>query len=332
MKQEELKSLRDKVLAGGQITKSEALRLAEEAELDALCQAANQIRKERCKDGFDICTIINGKSGKCSEDCKFCAQSAHFPTKVCEYPLLSTEEIVKEADYNQKKGVLRFSIVTSGKRLSDKEVGQVCGSFRIVKERTGIATCASCGLLSYEQFVKLKKAGVSRYHNNLETSRRYFPTVCSTHTYDEKLEAIRAAKKAGLSVCSGGIMGLGETMEDRIDMAFTLREMDIRSVPVNVLNAIAGTPLEGQKRLTEEEVCRIVAVYRFILPDASIRLAGGRGLFADKGKQIFESGANAAISGDMLTTSGITVSEDMKMIRELGFEPELSDGNRDGDQ
>lgn len=329
MRQEELNRLQDAVLSGGQLTKKEALRLAEEADINMLCSAADQIRKARCKNTFDICTIINGKSGKCSEDCKFCAQSAHFPTKVCEYPLLGTEEIVKEADYNQKKGVLRFSIVTSGKRLTDKEVEQVCESFRVIKERTGIATCASCGLLSYEQFVKLKKAGVSRYHNNLETSRRYFKEVCSTHTYDEKLEAIRAAKKAGLSVCSGGIMGLGETMEDRIDMAFTLRELDIRSVPVNVLNAIAGTPFEGQKRLTEEEVCRIVAVYRFILPDASIRLAGGRGLFEDKGKQIFKSGANAAISGDMLTTSGITITEDMKMIQELGFEPGLFDGNRD---
>ena len=178
-------------------------------------------------------------------------------------------------------------------------------------------------MLSYEQFVKLKEAGVSRYHNNLETSGRYFPSICTTHTYDEKLEAIRAAKRAGLSVCSGGIMGMGETLEDRVDMALTLRELAIHSVPVNVLNPILGTPLGNQKRLSEEEVCRIVAVYRFILPEASVRLAGGRGLFADKGRRIFESGANAAISGDMLTTSGITISEDMEMIEELGFVPRL---------
>ena len=157
-------------------------------------------------------------------------------------------------------------------------------------------------------------------HNNLETSRNHFPEICTTHTFDDKVAAIRAAQAAGLTVCSGGIMGMGETKEDRIDMALTLRELGIGSVPVNLLNPIPGTPLERQKPLTADDMRRIVAVYRFLLPDAFIRLAGGRGLLADKGKGCFQSGANAAITGDMLTTAGITVETDKELLKELGYE------------
>ena len=165
------------------------------------------------------------------------------------------------------------------------------------------------------------KAGAERVHNNLESSRRYFPEVCTTHTYDDKIAALRAAQAAGLSVCSGGIMGLGETMEDRIDMVLTARELGVRSIPVNMLNPIPGTPYEHNERLKPEDMQRIVAVFRFLVPDASIRLAGGRGLLPDKGRACFCSGANAAISGDMLTTSGITIETDMQMLRELGYTP-----------
>ena len=179
--------------------------------------------------------------------------------------------------------------------------------------------CVSFGLLSEEQFSRVKKAGASRVHNNLETSRRNFPNVCTTHTFEDKVHAIKAAKAAGLSVCSGGIMGLGETEEDRIDMALTLRELGIKSVPINMLNPIPGTPYEGMVPLTVDDMRRIVAVYRFILPDAFIRLAGGRGLMKDKGEGCFRSGANAAISGDMLTTAGYTIETDMEMLHKLGF-------------
>lgn len=216
--------------------------------------------------------------------------------------------------------MLRYSIVTSGKRLSDREVEQMCDTIRQIRRETGISVCVSFGLLNEEQYRKLKEAGVSRVHNNLETSRRNFPNVCTTHTFEEKICAIRAAQAAGLSVCSGGIMGLGETVEDRIDMALTLRELGVKSVPVNMLNPIPGTPFEHNRRLSEWDMCRIAAVYRFILPDASIRLAGGRGLLGDKGKSCFRSGANAAISGDMLTTAGITVETDRELLKELGYE------------
>ncbi len=314
-----LEQLGNEVMEGRQIDREEAIWLYGQP-LEALCAKADEIRRHFCGDRFDLCTIINGKSGRCSENCRFCAQSAHNHTGAEEYPLLDAEQIVPEAKKNDAQGVLRFSIVTSGKRLSDEEVDRMCEAVRRIRRETGIAVCISFGLLNEEQYRKLKEAGATRVHNNLETSRRNFPEVCTTHTFDDKLSAIRAAQAAGLSVCSGGIMGLGETPEDRIDMALTLRELGIKSVPVNMLNPIPGTPFEGNKRLTNEDMRRIVAVYRFILPDASIRLAGGRGLMADKGSGCFTSGANAAISGDMLTTSGITVETDKALLRELGYE------------
>ena len=311
--------LKQKIFDGEQITKQEAIELYEQP-LSELCRNADEIRRHFCSNGFDICTIINGKSGHCSENCRFCAQSSHNHTDAAEYPLLSTEEIVEQAKINDEQGVLRYSIVTSGKRLPDAEVDKMCEAVREIKKQTGISVCISFGLLNEEQYRKLKDAGVSRVHNNLETSRRNFPNICTTHTFDDKLNAIRAAQAAGLSICSGGIMGLGETPEDRIDMALTLRELGIKSVPVNMLNPIPGTPMEQNKKLTSDDMRRIVAVYRFILPDASIRLAGGRGLLEDKGKGCFLSGANAAISGDMLTTAGITDKTDMELLTKLGYE------------
>lgn len=318
-----VEELKKKVLNGELIGKEEALFLAEEAPLNELTEAANEIRKHFCKNKFDICTIINGKSGKCSENCKFCAQSSFYNTKINEYSLLDSKSIVKEAKYNDERGVLRFSIVTSGRKLSDKEVDSVCESIREIGKNTSVSICGSFGLLSEEQYKKLKEAGLTRVHNNLETSKRNFKNVCTTHTFEEKIQAIKNAKNAGLNVCSGGIMGLGETMEDRIDMVLTLRELGVLSIPVNMLNPIKGTPFENNKLLTNDEMCRIVAVFRFLIPNAAIRLAGGRGLLEDKGESCFLSGANAAISGDMLTTSGITIKEDMELLEKIGYKPEL---------
>lgn len=318
-----VEKMKEKVLQGDLLTREEAILLSREP-LPELQEAANEIRETMCGNGFDICTIINGKCGRCSEDCKYCAQSAHYHTACTEtYPLLSTEEILEGARYNAERGVLRYSIVTSGKRLSEREVDQVCESIRRIKEETSIEVCVSFGLLDESQFRKIKAAGASRVHCNLESSARYFPEVCTTHTYEEKIETLKAARRAGFSVCSGGIMGLGETMEDRIDMVLTARELGVKSIPVNLLNPIPGTPYENNQPLTNEDACRCVAVFRFLIPDASIRLAGGRGLVGDKGEACFKSGANAAISGDMLTTAGITVETDMELIEELGYEARL---------
>lgn len=307
------------ILSGNAISKEDAFYLIN-SDLTELCSAANEIREYFANNSFDICTIINGKSGKCSENCRFCAQSQHYSSQVEEYPLLDATEIIKSAKMNYKSGILRFSVVTSGRKLSDNEVDKLCESLKKLKKECPISLCTSNGLLTYNQFLKLKAVGVERYHNNLETSRRNFPNICTTHTYDDKISAIKAAKKAGLEVCSGGIMGLGETFYDRIDMAFDLRSLEISSVPINILNPINGTPLEHLKPLTEDEIRRIVAIYRFIFPKTAIRIAGGRGLLPDKGKKLFSSGANAAISGNMLTTSGICIDNDLNMLLTLGYE------------
>lgn len=318
--------LKEKVLNGGLIDKSDAMQLWK-ADYDELCSAANEIREKFCSNNFDICTIVNGKSGKCSENCKFCSQSSFYHTCAGEYPLLDKESIVKEAMKNAEQGMLRFSIVTSGRRLNDKEVDIMCDVIREIRKNTDISICASFGLLNEEQYRKLKDAGVARIHNNIETSENNFPNVCTTHTFSDKINAIKAAQKAGLDICSGGIMGLGENNEDRVDMAFTLRELNVKSIPVNMLNPIPGTPFENNKKLTEKDMCRICAVYRFILPDAFIRLAGGRGLMENKGRDCFLSGANAAISGNMLTTSGITFETDLALLKELNFNPVLCESN-----
>ena len=314
-----IKQLKAKVLSGDYITREDALSL-QDAELEALCLAADELRIHFCGNGFDICTIVNGKSGRCTEDCKYCAQSVHYPAEIEEYPLLDPDSLVKQAVRNHSRGILRYSVVTSGKRLSDAEADEMCTNYRAIHQNCPISLCASHGLLSYEQLVKLKAAGVTRYHNNLETSRRFFSSVCTTHTFAEKIETIQAAQRAGLTVCSGGIMGLGETMTDRIDLALELRSLGIKSIPINILNPIKGTPFETRLPLKNDEMRRITAIYRFLLPDAALRLAGGRGLLPDKGRSVFLSGANAAISGDMLTTSGISINEDLKMLSELGFE------------
>ena len=311
--------LRDKIYNGYEITKQDAQELLTE-DLEQLCNAADEIRKHFCGNSFDICTIVNGKSGRCSENCKYCAQSSYFKVNIDEYPLLDSDRLLDEAIYNNSKGILRYSVVTSGRNLTDAEIVEMCKSYQKIGENCEISLCASHGLLTFEQFLKLRQSGVKRYHNNIETSRRYFPNICTTHTYDDKVTAIKNAQRAGLEVCSGGIMGLGETMTDRIDMAFDLKEMGVNSVPVNILNPIKGTPFENRPVLTIAEVRKIIAVFRFILPSAAIRLAGGRGLLSDKGKSIFKSGANAAISGDMLTTSGISIQDDMNMLKDIGFE------------
>ncbi len=316
---------KEKILNGAVIDKDTAMQLVEQP-LEELCSAADAIRQHFCQKDFDLCTIVNGKSGRCSEDCKYCAQSAHYITEVETYPLLSTDEIVKQAIYNDERGVVRYSIVTSGKKLSDSEIDKVCESIQAVREKTGVAVCVSFGLLDEAAFRKLKAAGASRVHCNLESSRRYFPEVCTTHTYDEKIATLKAAQKAGLSICSGGIMGLGETMEDRIDMVLTARELGVKSIPVNILNPIPGTPYEKNPRLTMDEIRRIVAIFRFLIPDGSIRMAGGRGFLPEQGRVCFTSGANAAISGDMLTTSGITIEKDRQMLEELGYHTERCHG------
>lgn len=314
-----LEKILKNILAGHEISKAEALLLVD-ANLDWLKQAAKQIREHFCGNNFDLCSIINGKSGRCSENCKYCAQSIHYQTNVEVYDLLSEKAITDMALYNENKGVGRFSIVTAGRCLSNQEFLDLVKIYQNLHDTTKISLCASLGLLNLEQLKQLKKAGVKKYHNNLETSRNYFFNICTTHSYQQKVETIKAAKKAGLEICSGGIMGMGESWQDRIDLAFELKALDIKSIPINILNPIPGTPLEHLSPLAKEEIERIFAIFRFILYDATIKMAGGRGLLNDQGLSIFKSSANGAITGDMLTTPGITIAQDQKIIKKLKFE------------
>ena len=324
-------ALEQRVLQGELLDKAAVLPLIQ-APLEPLCAAADRIRRHFCGSCFDLCTIINAKSGRCSEDCRFCAQSARYATGAEEYPLLDAQEIADRAVSDGRRGVLRFSLVTSGRSLSEAEVDAACAAIRRIRAQSDIHVCVSMGLLDEARCRRLRQAGADRVHNNLEASPRYFPQVCTTHTHADKLAAIRAARAAGLGVCSGGILGMGETMEDRIDLALCVRGLGVKSMPVNMLNPIPGTPLAQQPRLSEDELRRSIAIFRFLLPDAAIRMAGGRGLLPDHGRRCFVSGANAAITGDMLTTAGYTVESDLRMLRELGYVPGRLDENSAGGQ
>lgn len=317
-----IKQLVEKIKDGYLIGKEEALNLLKNYDYITLGKYANEIREHFLGNDFDLCSIVNGKSGHCSEDCKFCSQSAHHKTQIDKYPLMETEEFLKDAKYHQEKGVKRYSIVTSGKRLSKKEIDKVCESYKTINEKVSIKTCASHGLLDEEDLVKLKEAGVERYHNNLETSRSHFENICTTHTYEDKIQTIKAAQKAGLYVCSGGIMGLGESMEDRVEMALELRDLQVKSIPLNMLNYIEGTSIDNSKSITEEDFLKTVAMFRFVNPKAYIRLAGGRNLLTNFGELAFKGGVNATITGDLLTTCGNTIDKDVEMIKGLGFELE----------
>ena len=316
-----VQELKNKILNEDyETTREDAIKLLS-ADLDELTQAANEIREKIFSNDFDFCAIVNARSGRCSENCKYCAQSSYYHTSAPEYKLLSEKEILADAKQKEAAGIPRYSIVTSGRTLSNTDVEQICSTIRRIKKETKLSVCLSAGLLKREQFNKLKEAGLTRFHNNLETYRRHFADVCTTHTYDDKIGALQNALAAGLDICSGGIMGLGETMEDRIDMCIDLRKLGVKSTPINVLNAIPGTPFEKLKPLTNDEFCRIVAIYRFINPHAFLRLAGGRSVLGDNGKKAFKSGANATITDDMLTTAGVSSCKDFELVKELGFNP-----------
>lgn len=311
-----IKELKKKVIEGGEITKDEVLKLYSE-NADELYVAADEIRKKLCGDTIDLCSIINGKSGRCSENCRYCAQSIHFNTGIEEYELLPYEKIKLCAKENENEGVNRFSIVTSGRALSGRDFEKVLEYYKKLTRECTIKLCASHGILSKQSLVELKDSGVKRYHHNIETARNYYDYICTTHTYDERVNTIKAAQEVGLEVCSGGIIGMGESRQDRVDMAFELKDLDILSIPINILIPIKGTPLENIKPLTEEEILRTISIFRFINPKADIRLAGGRIKLDKNGVEAFRAGANAAITGNMLTTCGNGIARDKEMFKHL---------------
>ena len=306
----QLEKLAEKIISGYVLTKDEALELYK-APIDVLKESASKITKHFFKDDLELCCISNGKCGKCSEDCKFCAQSRFYNTQIETSPLKTVEEFVAEAKESLSKHIHRYSIVTAGVRLSKAEIDVIAKAFKKIKEEVGIASCGSLGLLDFDDFVKLKESGMARYHCNIETSPNYFKSICTTHSMEDKDATIKAAKKAGLQICSGCIIGMGESVEDRVDIALHLRDLKVDSTPINILNPIAGTPLEHQAPLTEEEIERTIAVFRHILPKVVLRLAGGRLKIQSFYTKLYDFGINSQITGDMLTTAGLTVACDI---------------------
>jgi biotin synthase len=290
------------------------------SELFDLFAIANRIREKYRGNKVDLCSIINAKSGACPEDCFFCAQSAHSKTNINVYPLLDKEKILEAANYAKKYGAKRFCIVTSGKNPSDTELEKICASVSEIRDM-GFLPCATLGMLEKGQLAQLKDAGLYRYHHNLETSEAFFSEICTTHTYREKLKTIEAAKSLGLSVCSGGIFGLGETWEDRIDMAFALKEIDVESVPINFFTPVSGTPFGNMEPLSPLDALKIIALYRLILPDREIRICGGRlATLRELNPYIFFAGADSFLIGNYLTTQGKRPEEDLQMIKDLELE------------
>lgn len=318
-----LQKTRAKLENGDPIDFSEAMELMNlhGSECMELFSLANNVRA-KLGNRVDLCSIVNAKCGLCPEDCKFCAQSVHNDADITPYPLMDEDEILNMALMMQEEGAARFCIVTSGKETANEDFERILGTIKRIRRETSLSICISIGTLTKESARELKNAGAARIHHNLETSENFFKNICTTHTYEEKIITIQIARDAGLEVCCGGIIGLGESAMDRVELAFTLGELDVDSIPINILAPIAGTPLSGAKPLTPMEVLKTIAVFRLILPQKNIRVAGGREKnLRDLQCLCLLSGANGLLLGNYLTTPGRAPHEDIQMIRDLGFVP-----------
>jgi biotin synthase len=313
--------LADKVIAGKSLTKADALLLAQSDynKNDRLFAEAERIRKVFRGDNIDLCAIVNAKSGACPEDCRYCAQSSKNNASIKVFPFIGKKAILEQASEAKKGGVHRFAIVTSGRKPGKKELIEIADTFGKIREM-GLGTCASLGILNLDELAYLKDHGLERLHNNLETSERFFPSICSTHLLSDKTRTLEAARSTGLLTCSGGIIGMGETWEDRIDLALMLRELNTVSTPINLLNPIEGTRLDHLPRLQPDEALRIISIMRFILPRNEIRLCGGRvETLGDLHPMIFRAGADALMTGNYLVLQGRSFEDDRRMIEDLGL-------------
>lgn len=320
--------LADKAVSGESLADAEVrgLLAAEGEGLLAMREGARRIALAAHGGRVGFCAIINAKSGRCPEDCAFCAQSSRHRTESPEYPLIATEKVLEAAARMRERGVTRFGVVVSGKGLDGGDFDRAVEMVAKLGAIPGMAPDISPGILDAGRLARLKRAGLSGYHHNLETSRTFFPKICSTHGYDEDVAAVRAAVKAGLYVCSGGIFGLGESWEDRVELALTLKGLGVPSVPVNFLQPIPGTPCADRPVLAPAEALKIVALYRYLLPRAHIRICGGRAKVFPEGARldVLASGASGIMVGDYLTTKGADVAADREGLAGLGLR--LDDG------
>ncbi|MFH1367559.1 MAG: biotin synthase BioB [Elusimicrobiota bacterium] len=313
-----LAALTERIIMGYKIEPAEAKSLLKE-DLSSLLFGAELIARHYKTDRINFCSIVNAKSGACSENCGFCAQSAHHKTKVEKYALLDDKRLSAALSKSVKDGASCFGIVTSGRKLTDKDIDRIC-SFVSKNKNRKIRISASLGDIGKDGLRKLKKAGVSRYHHNLETSESFFPRICTTHTFADRIRTAGNVKKAGLELCCGGIIGLGEKPGQRIELAFALRKLGADSVPINILNPVRGTPMGKRERMAPEDILRTIAVFRFILPDKDISVCGGREINLGKYQPwIFSAGANGMMVGGYLTTPGRPAWQDRKMVEILGY-------------
>ncbi len=322
---EKIIKLKNEILEGYKITFDEAKYLIEIDHVNdlnsmkLLTSSANEIRKFFSGNSLDLCTIMNVKNGNCSEDCKYCAQSAHYKTSITPYEFLKEDEIINRAKDVEKKGAHKFSMVSSGRGPDDNEINKICSIYKRLEKETNISLCGSFGILKEGQAEKLKECGVKMYHHNLESSREFYKNLCTTHTFEDRINTIKLVKNAGLKVCSGGILGMGETQTDRINLAFELRDLDVDSVPINILTKVPGTPFENNEPVHKMEVIKTIAVFRFILPKAQIRYAGGRMQLEELQELGLKSGINAMLTGDFLTTTGSDIKSDKILAKRLEF-------------
>lgn len=323
MTKTEIEAIKNRIITGqGTISFIEAIFMSKTKEVDFLCQCANEIREHFSGNTMDLCSIINAKSGKCDADCKWCSQSSYHKTNIKNYDYIDRDEALAQAKNNFSKGVHKFSLVTSGIRLADNKLDKMLEIYDDIKKETDIELCASMGLLKKPQLEKLKARGIKNYHCNLETSPTFFDKLVTTHKFEDKVETIKWAAEAGLKICSGGIIGMGETMDQRVELAFELNKLQVSSIPVNILNPIEGTGLAGQQPLNDNEILVSFAMFRFINPQAQIRFAGGRLQIAHIEEKALKAGINAALVGDLLTTVGKNIEEDINNFKQMGYNVE----------
>ena len=317
-----MESLYEKSLTGGGLRKDELLPLVNIplSYIPLMVYYASKVKEKFFGTGLEFCSIINAKSGACSQDCKFCAQSRFYNTNVPVYNFVSKEELIKGAELAVEWGSKHYSIVLSGKSATNREIERMVEiAGEIKKKFPRLKLCFSAGTLKKEQINKLKEAGFDRLHHNLETSERFYPNIVTTHSWNERFQTLKRAKEVGIETCSGGLFGMGETWEDRIDLALTLSVLRVNSIPLNFLIPIKGTPLEDNKLLTAREALIIIAIFRFANPDSEIRLAGGRERILGDYLGMVNFMVNAHMVGGYLTRAGRDPKEDKKMVESMEF-------------